>query len=888
MGTVINPSEWNYLSIFKLLDREKKEALCLKLIEFINPMETLKKDIENRIAKFSNMRPQTVVSLPIDKKAGLLAKTITRFPYDLMTRVFIEFHLKRQNKLVKDFLDLLKIPHKDGNIIAGTDLTIFDEETLSSAATALKEKNYSEEDIIFYFATLLANTREPFKNLSLILQKRLSSDSVTAAEDEPRRPEDNEEFTTLDTLLIRTIVDVAQGIEGALDEDHLLDLVEEIIKLNSSRHPSYFHRGYMEGILGRGFLFSFPESNSSRLAWYFTGIIMGLLRRQRDAEILELCKTQKRILDEISTIPKFDPCYKMLAPNLHLVFTRNNLLAQSVAFITKKDISLLNPSFLVSLLEDGANYLREGRTGDADLLIAPLYKEKERIFKRYDQLLFFPVRVARKKAQILQHRGDFSAAREILESILSSLDEDDIKGRAYIYSDLGLIEAGFRTISQIKLPSPDNQDVFKTSLQKGAAYFKKAIEGSNDTPNAQYCLGMLEHLLGHSADASNLMDVALVGMLEDEAAYQAAGILDTCRFVLAMSIYESMDESRFNYASENLKKAFDNGFKPPSNLLKNLLEISGTLLDRDFAAYVGKYLYEVCGGEVLRHIDSKHIELCDSIRCAVEKLSFDAKTSVAQKWEYNYQLLRYYLSINDIEKAGEKLDILEAISIDGPEAVRFLDLISETKNVEPAWDRSDARFAEVRLLESAGKYVEAAVLLTGEFHRLCSDVSDQLSFQEASNILERIQGYGISGDFSIPLQERIRGLSSTEHKGMDIYIATDIPFAVLIVGGNETQMRYDNLIKTALNSSYPNLSVEFFHTNWSSMWGEQLDKIKHMFLTKRLDLVIIMRFIRTEMGRRLRGLCNDMNINWYPCTGHGRASIESSIISGYKVFTRQQ
>lgn len=74
VDNAINVTEWNYLSIFKLLDKEKKEVICLKLLQFISPIEKLKKDIENKIAQFSNMRSQTVSSLPIEKKGGTSCK----------------------------------------------------------------------------------------------------------------------------------------------------------------------------------------------------------------------------------------------------------------------------------------------------------------------------------------------------------------------------------------------------------------------------------------------------------------------------------------------------------------------------------------------------------------------------------------------------------------------------------------------------------------------------------------------------------------------------------------------------------------------------------------------------------------------------------------------
>jgi len=42
------------------------------------------------------------------------------------------------------------------------------------------------------------------------------------------------------------------------------------------------------------------------------------------------------------------------------------------------------------------------------------------------------------------------------------------------------------------------------------------------------------------------------------------------------------------------------------------------------------------------------------------------------------------------------------------------------------------------------------------------------------------------------------------------------------------------------------------------------------------NALIIMRFIRTELGRRLRKLCGENGLMWFPCTGRGRHFIENS------------
>ena len=102
---------------------------------------------------------------------------------------------------------------------------------------------------------------------------------IQPEQDDPTR---QPSFTTLDGLLILAAVNTAQGIEGALDEDQLDDVVDELVKLNASRHQSYFHAGYP----GRALRQSRSARNcrqriKSRLRWYWTGAVQGWARRER-------------------------------------------------------------------------------------------------------------------------------------------------------------------------------------------------------------------------------------------------------------------------------------------------------------------------------------------------------------------------------------------------------------------------------------------------------------------------------------------------------------------------------------------------------------------------------------------------------------------------------
>jgi hypothetical protein len=98
------------------------------------------------------------------------------------------------------------------------------------------------------------------------------------------------------------------------------------------------------------------------------------------------------------------------------------------------------------------------------------------------------------------------------------------------------------------------------------------------------------------------------------------------------------------------------------------------------------------------------------------------------------------------------------------------------------------------------------------------------------------------------------------------------PFRIVFVGGNETQERYDDYIRETIAVDWPKAQVQFFHTGWSANWGREFAGI--VKAGNEADAVVIMRFVRTMFGRGLR---SQIVKPWFPCTGHGRASVLGTI-----------
>lgn len=60
----------------------------------------------------------------------------------------------------------------------------------------------------------------------------------------------------------------------------LLDgMIDELLRLNSSRHASYFLLGFHDGIRSRVVREALPAATASQWRWYFAGYVAALGRR---------------------------------------------------------------------------------------------------------------------------------------------------------------------------------------------------------------------------------------------------------------------------------------------------------------------------------------------------------------------------------------------------------------------------------------------------------------------------------------------------------------------------------------------------------------------------------------------------------------------------------
>ena len=114
------------------------------------------------IARQIKLRPKSVITLPVDKKAKHLA-SMGQVSDLLAARLLVSYHLQHQRPMMGRFLDLLGIAHEDGLITAESPGAP-PSDKLDEAARALATE-FPKDDVSRYFWTLLWQDPETWGGL---------------------------------------------------------------------------------------------------------------------------------------------------------------------------------------------------------------------------------------------------------------------------------------------------------------------------------------------------------------------------------------------------------------------------------------------------------------------------------------------------------------------------------------------------------------------------------------------------------------------------------------------------------------------------------------------------------------------------------------------------
>lgn len=845
------------------------------------------------VARDMRFREKTVAAWSQEK----LARAAARIDLGIGAAIesaLIELHLEERSRMLGQFYGELGIPHEDGRVdVTSINLTPDDALRMRTAATGLLNAFPPDEVAIFLLALGVLQPAS-FGFLRSVLAE-FSSEAERSPDDAspqgtvvsrgagatgdrqeapgaeaPRRGPFG--FTTLDRRLITSIVDTAAGIEGAMSEDEIDDLIGEVVELNRSRHRSWFHAGYRDVLFERELEDHLPADNESRRLWYWAGVVSGLAREGRWDEIVRYFdeKPAVRVLGDRDEGPA-----SAAAQLVFRALCEAGRVAHATAFATPVAIAA-SDALRREMLHQATKLVHFSRAADARPLLAALWGEEERVRQsglgdRSDTS--YHLELKRRWSLCLRQLGEEDRARRLLKELAVEMDHVT---RVVALTDLGLLDGGFRRLGELTIPGDAQQRAaFLQALERGEPRFEEAARSPAFVPaHARFATGVIAMLRQDWRTAVAQLDPALSHFERSPDVYKEDGTLGLARLYLGVSLCHTLEDTgRLARAADLIRSGLREGARVPRDLVASTVEALGLARD-DLALSVAGDMLDASGPEVLDDLVATEAGRASAaVRAALFKRAADPTRPHAVRAADYRTVLPMLQRDGDVDRARDALEYLAEQAAMGTGREEFLALLADPGNYDPAWSVDDAADARIQCLEAIGRLEDAAVEIQSTCYRVLATNSSH-SLDLAELYLERVRGYGPRGaDVARALESIIEARSAARDAEPPIVDNSGAAVHILVVGGNEVQEKMDEDIRRELAESHPNVTVDFLHTGWGSNWNVHASEFERRIA--RCDGVVFMRFMRTQLGRTIRPHCP---VPWCGCGAGGRGAIIRSIL----------
>lgn len=881
---------------------ERREAA----LEYLREAENSPKGREGAIKFLSQecrTSPNAVAHWDLDRRADRLARSVHLRAVHFASLV-AAFHVRRKAPMLTRFLDEAGIPHINGIVDPRTMQDACAKDALLHAVLSLRS-GFPAREVALYLDALEAQEAPAFAHLAAARAEAAGMPDPTpadvevptvASEDETakapssrevRREKDElddplysdlEALTALDDVLKEASVAAAANIVGAFDFQTLRAAADEIVRLNPKRHRSYYHLGFLDFLEGHDPSARFPRASERQRGWYLCGAVHALARQGDRSNIVALFDRHpsegRRILGA-----RHEATTEGALPIVDALLAEDRR-ADALGALVPTAVARAGMPLMECLLAEALGCLRGLRPEEAMPILKLLADGIEaRLRLRRDVDPAFVEAVHVRRALALRLQGAFDAAKEAYEALLDSPRSRTVADGTV---GLGLVACRVRSLSDVRLPAR-SADLEATARRLAAGRDQlERVDASEDIARLQadLCLGTLALAEGRTKDAHTSLARAVTASASREELDEGHGALDRARLYLGLAQAEALVPERMEEAVEHVVAgARTSPEEAHAYLLERVLVAVSTARPR-VAAEATHALYGVLGDGLLdAALGAGMLPKHEALREVLATRAEASKRRHRDRGTDAENLLRECIEAEDIARAERALEVLEDLSDDASGRARLLAILEDRTRYDPAWRPAEALYTRVRLLEAEGRYADAAVLLCGAGHELLSADPERGLFA-ADDLLERIGSYGV--DVPDPsLVTRVQALRASAPPAPTIRSPKG---RVYFVGGNEVQARYEKWLTAEARKRWPKVSIEFDFSGWAKNWGRNLPAIEGR--VRNADAVVVMRFIRTLLGRTLRGLCGENGLPWIPCTGHGRQSLLAAIERAVQLLDR--
>jgi len=843
------------------------------------------------LSEIQNLRPKYAAGLPNSGLAKMAADVAPGTTHHLMGSHVLPIALSKYvltelNDLVIWFLDQWSVPHEKGE--TADPIPVIDPTKLANSVDSI-EGRWAPSDVALYFTVaglLESDWRDALWQAAgqfIPVDAAVSNIRPTthAQEVEPETRDAQLEFTLLDDLLIKSMVASVGRVDGALSVEQVSDVTEELISLSSDRHQSYFHRGYLNRLTEQVTEYEFPERNSSRFGWLLAGEVNALARHRKWEEIVSLHEERTDEFIDLLGGPLLHGGAKLSAPQLFDALWKTDRQAEAVALLNGPLIAECAGRFMLDLVQKGEDLLLDRNVSEATRMFEVIHEaiRHNPHWQENDHLIN---QIQRRRAQCIRALEGFGASSDLFQD-LSERTSGPFASQ--VLSDLGLSDGQFRWLDDVTVPrSIEEKDSMRQRLSNGEHWFLNAVkEEETNATNAHYCLGVLALLKKDFPAASRHLEQAYASALNNLERYRRVGVWAKLQSFLAIALIASGDESNFDHATRLFNSWEDiPERRRPKWLLADIVLPTAFASENRRDRLITSLLKadpELLDDFTQQFVDMPSNRPAPLIEAIVQRTRSSNRRAISE-WADLEFLLIHYLGVDDdddSELAAKVLDDMESLVIKNSNLTsRFTDLLYDPENYEPAWSEEEARYSRAQLLERVGQYDEAAGIMTNLFYSFATEND----LQSAKDTLEHVRAYGLEdgNKYETGMEGRLQALIKSQvmpEESGPLEATKKVSAHIIFVGGNEVQEKQDQPVLDDLLSRYPEVTVDFIHTGWTSNWGDYVAEIDRKL--PNADGLVIMRLIRTGLGRSVRKAAGAADIPWAPCTGSGRHSMIYSI-----------
>lgn len=683
-------------------------------------------------------------------------------------------------------------------------------------------------------------------------------------------------FTPLDGWVLRSISAAHLNEAGAPDLADVRALVDEVVSLNTSRPSSYFHLGFLSALEGDDGA-AVTGLTADRRQWYRFGRLSGLVQLGEPHRLVDECRehpgdVRAVVEDEAMGWDVTGPVVRAMVEH-HPLDTAALLEGRNMPFAD-------SATTLAAVFETSRRLLAARKVMEAEQLLASLRPYAGVGLVAADGDSDPALDLARRIASCRRAVDDFAGAAALLDRIdATSAGAADV---SRLHAERGLIAARIGHLGHAAFPGDDHHaEQLAERLAAGAPEFEAAM-GVAIEPRAALCLGLLAFCREDYASAAHRLEQASAAMHGD-ALYESALVADAARFHHGLSLLWGADEVVDGPAYSLMVHALDAGYHPPARSIALAAEGLAALSSRHTVPFLAH----------VRPLLGAPAPLAGAVKAAVEAdrpgaaaLAVELAAELRLQPTAQFDLLEQALAAagrqSDVATATDAVERLEdvLVSAGSPDLeARWLDLLRDDEAVRSILGPLDCDLLRAHHLRILGRNAEAAGLVTQVFHRLVADPRPEYDVED---LVEMLGDLGEPDERVAPLRQQ---LSRDDDQIDETHVQQAValaPIDVLFVGGNEVQARYEESISEEVERRFGGrVRITWEFTGWSPNWAPAAERVEAQFSPSAV--LVLMQFVRTNLGRRLRRTAGENDVPWVACTGHGRAAIRRSILRAVDV-----